>query len=251
VAATIVGAAELPRFARADVVQTQSIAPTDTNWDSSTSGTQPLVFQQWDPSAHPTQFLKEVDISVKMGTTNSYSMTFISPATISVSAIDPNTSHGIFAPTVSADTSSWPLSSFVPTLHVQDSNGLLTKTKTVGGGGAFPITFDSAALGGPVNFSSTFPTAIMPGSADFSKFEGSGTIAFPFLAQGVSTFSSSTGNGSGHVTTQASVTMTVDYITGQKQVVPEPASVVLLGLGAGGFLLARRWRSRSGKAGTA
>lgn len=248
VAAAVLGPWSLEHSVRGDVVQTQSIPFTDTNWDSSTSSkTEPLVFQQFDPSAHPTQFLKEVDISVSLNTTNTYSITFTSPSTISVSAItppDPNNPNAIFAPTVSSDTSSgnWPLASFAPSLHVQDPNGLLTKTATVTTG-PFPQTLDSAALGGPVNFGSTFNSSLLSSDADFAKFVGSGSISFPFWAQGISTFSSSTGNGSGFVTTQAGVTMTVTYITGQKQVVPEPASVVLLGLGAGGLLVARRWRS--------
>jgi len=252
VATTFLGLWGFRHPARGDIVQTQSIPFTDTNWDSSTSSqTAPLVFQQFDPAANPTLTLKEIDISVTFSTKNTYSMSFISPSTISVSAItppDPNNRGAVFAPTVSADTASgnWPLASFLPSLHVQDTNGMLTKTAT----GVAGQTLDSAALGGPVNFGSTFNTAIMPGDLDFLKFVGSGSLSFPFWAQGVSTFTSSTGNGTGFVTTQAGVTMTVTYVTGQRTTVPEPASVVLLGLGAGGILGVRRWRSAR-KAGAA
>lgn len=249
VSATVLGGCGLVRPAWADVTQTQSIPLTHTNWNSSTAslqGTDPLVFNQFNPSAHPTQTLQEVDITVKFNETNTYSMTFTGPATISVTAIDP--ADSIYAPTIAADTASgkWPLSSFIPSLQVQDAAGLLTRTVTEGKGVSYPLTLGSASLT-PANISTSQSTTLAPGSPGFNAFVGSGTISFPFLAEGGSMFSSGTGNGGGSVTTQSGVTMTVAYITTQNQIVPEPSSVVLLGLGAAGLFVARRWRSSAAR----
>jgi hypothetical protein len=74
----------LPVSARADVTQTLSIAPTDTNWDTTTpslQGVNPLAFRQFHG---PASTLREVDTTVNYQTINSFQMTFVTPSTITV-----------------------------------------------------------------------------------------------------------------------------------------------------------------------
>jgi hypothetical protein len=132
--------------------------------------------------------------------------------------------------------SNWPLSAFQPNFVVDPNSPegqKLTISKTYGfnPGETLPKTFvfDPVMANSP-----TFTTALGGSSVDFSKFVGSGTISSPFTAAGISSFTSSSGNGGGGVMTEAGVTMTVRYVT-----VPEPTTLVLLGLGGVSLLFVR------------
>jgi hypothetical protein len=82
-------------------------------------------------------------------------------------------------------------------------------------------------------------TNITPGSADFSKFLGPGTVTFDVVATAGLNIPNTSGNATGVSQTYAFPDVTITYTYG---VVPEPSTMALMGLGIGGWLLARRFR---------
>jgi hypothetical protein len=82
--------------------------------------------------------------------------------------------------------------------------------------------------------------AITPGSPDFSKFLGPGTVTFDVVATAGYNTSNTSGSAVGSSLTYAFPDVTLTYV----YAIPEPSSLALLGVGVGGWLLARRHRRR-------
>ncbi len=79
---------------------------------------------------------------------------------------------------------------------------------------------------------------ITPGSSDFAKFVGPGTVTFDVVATAGYNIPNTSGNATGTSLTYAFPDMVLTYV----YTIPEPSSLALLGLGVGGWLLARRHR---------
>jgi PEP-CTERM motif len=79
---------------------------------------------------------------------------------------------------------------------------------------------------------------ITPGSSDFAKFVGPGTVTFDVVATAGFNIPNTSGNATGTALSYAFPDMVLTYV----YTIPEPSSLALLGLGVGGWLLARRHR---------
>ena len=79
---------------------------------------------------------------------------------------------------------------------------------------------------------------ITPGSPDFAKFLGPGTVTFDVVATAGYNFSNTSGSAAGTSATSAFPDVVLTYVYS----VPEPSSLAVLGIGVGGWLLARRHR---------
>jgi hypothetical protein len=209
----------------ATITQVFSIPLTQTDYSPGTpavAAVDPFVVQQFNAAANGGfgQNAHLVGVGVRMDYTieNTIAITFANTATINVQAsgtihlIGPGGNDLVTPGTFSNSANLAPLPSdlFPKTVSLP--------TKTITG---------NSALG--YNDSSTLNT-----------FTGTGTVSLPVIAAAQSSFTSSSGNGFGGSTTLASVTMTLTYFF----VVPEPASVVLTGLGGAGLLLMFRSRGR-------
>ena len=221
-----------------------------TNWNSASPTVPNLQTAEINGFNVPNATLQSVTVSVNYNLTALYSMTFGgapgASSTITVSAVQSNGSMA--TPTLNIG-SGWELPSFEPFLQVTPNTpefaGL---SRTVTGISGETITTDPNHPNNPLQalpgfqFTPTF-TDTFTDKADLAKFLIAGQIPFNFAADGVSEFTSSNGNGGGSVQTLegASVTVTYTYTT-----VPEPASLVLLGVGGLSMLLVRRHRRRVG-----
>jgi PEP-CTERM motif len=81
-------------------------------------------------------------------------------------------------------------------------------------------------------------TNITPGSSDFAKFVGPGTVTFDVVATAGYNIPNTSGNAVGTSLTYAFPEAVLTYA----YTIPEPSSLALLGLGVGGWLLARHHR---------
>ncbi|MDR3638164.1 MAG: choice-of-anchor E domain-containing protein [Isosphaeraceae bacterium] len=221
----VLGAAALgllPVQARADVTapQTVSIGATDTNFGPGTALNDPMVFNQFNPSLGT---LTSVSVSVSYDFIHTSTITFYTPGTIGTSATEntisvtlPNgqTIASGTAPDYSSSTKFDP-----STMSLNKSITLAPKT-------------DMGSLG-PVSLTS---------STDLALFTGSGTISIPVLASSLAGQSTNNANCGARVTTEAGAKVTISYTYTPHPAVPEPSSVVLLGLGGCGLFLYRRRR---------
>jgi hypothetical protein len=80
---------------------------------------------------------------------------------------------------------------------------------------------------------------ITPGSSDFAKFMGAGTVTFDVVATAGYSIPNTSGNAVGTSLTYAFPDAVLTYVYST----PEPSSLALLGMGVGGWLLAR-WHRR-------
>ena len=212
----------VPTAAQADVTspQTIQIAATDTNFGPGTAINDPMIFNQFNPTLGT---LDSVSVSVLYDFSHAGTVTFYTPGTFTTTATSNNLSVSL--------PNGQPIASATAPDYSQTT------------------TFNSGTmtLNNPVNLPSvTNPGAAGPVSltsaADLALFTGNGTISIPVLASSVANFTTNNGNGAGLVTTQADAKVTVSY-NYTPNAVPEPSSVVLLGLGGCGLLWYRRRRA--------
>lgn len=212
----------LPTAARADVTspQTIQIAATDTNFGPGTALNDPMMFNQFN-SALGT--LDSVSVSVLYDFTHTATVTFYTPGTFTTSATQNNLAvnlpngQSIVSTTAPDYVQTTTFNS--STMHLNTPINLPTVTNS---GAVGPLSLTSAA--------------------DLALFTGNGTIAIPVLASSYGSFVTTNGNGAGLVTTTADAKVTISY-TYTPHAVPEPSSVVLLGLGGCGLLWFRRRRA--------
>ena len=234
---------------RADII-TQTVTLPLTNTDFIAGDPRvtnnPMVFQQFD-TQHGTRTLNSVTITFSASITNTFGMSFTTPATIidSVATGDPTTpgpSITVYKPNGSSAL-----------LEVKAPNdpSFLTRTVTYGFGSGQTL---------PQSFGSQFPTNspyyLAPATAkasnslttsntsDLAIFTGSGNVALPVSASAFGRFTSSSGNGFGRITTNATASVTLNYnwtITGD-QTIPEPTSFILAGIGGIALLCHNRMR---------
>jgi hypothetical protein len=89
-----------------------------------------------------------------------------------------------------------------------------------------------------LNPGSPLTATITPGSPDFAQFLGPGTVTFAVVATAGASFSNTSGTAVGTSLTYAFPDVQLTYV----YAIPEPSSLALLGVGVGGWLLARRHR---------
>ena len=211
-------------------VQTETIAPTQTDWGPSTAtlaGVNPLSLTKFDPTLGK---LDAVNLSLSYTFLHDVTMTFTSPSTITVTG----NQNGI---SVTRPDLTPVLSGPVPDYSVSQTYS----------GPAFPYT-----LTVPTHTSAgSLPPVTLTSSADLALFTQSAPsdtlIKLPISAQARSTFTSSSSNGAGGSQVSAGVVVTLSY-TYEPKPVPEPSTLATFGLGVGGYLLARRNRRSSAAA---
>jgi len=201
--------------------QVFSIPLTPTNWGSNTSslvGLDPLAVSQFNPAAYSvggkTAVLEGVNVRVDYEFENTLSMQFFNMSTIVVNATG--------------------------SMSIENQKGVpfLTSTPFVN---AQTLTADpSTILGKTVTFPTQTFTGTMSSPAGgygsamtLQNFTGTGKITLPVVAQASSKFSTSSGNGFGSSVTEAAATITISY---RYALVPEPSSLVLVGMGGLGLL---------------
>lgn len=212
----------LSTMARADVTapQTVTIAATDTNFGPGTALNDPMVFNQFNSSLGT---LTSVSVSVSYDFNHTSTLTFAVPSTISTSATQNNISVSLPNGTVIGSAAS---------PDYTQSTAFNSSTMTLG----TPVTLT------PINDPGTIAPISLTSASNLALFTGSGTISLPVLASSVAAAHFSAGNGTAVVTTTASATVTISY-NYTPHAVPEPSSVVLLGMGGCGLLWFRRRRA--------
>jgi hypothetical protein len=191
------------------ITQSQTVPLQSTDWSTT------AVFNQFNPgSGTLTMVTLTLDGTIQSeliainssGDTDTVSVT--ASATITVTR--PDLSTLVVAPTV-------------------------THTETLPDGGFFDVTDTN---------SSSLAVTSPPPASDLVAYTGVGTIILPIDAVGTSTVTSDSGNASGGAFTNAGATLTLTYTfqpTGGVTV-PEPSSLLLMGIALG--LGAMSWRAR-------
>ncbi len=232
-------------------LQTRSIPMTPTDWGAGTIGVpDPLNFQRFDPSLGT---LTDVEITLSLTIRNDYMLVF--PSTPTPTTLYLATSQTT-DPSVLANPSLVRQLTDGPRETLMAPDGITT----IFGGSATTLPVDVVSLTEPGGtWSSMLPVTdphfIAPSIVNLTltrtldastasllaEFIGSGGggIDLSDTAVANSSFYSNSGNGGGMVLTSASATVTIQYsYIPSVASIPEPSSLVLLGLGAGITLLA-------------
>jgi hypothetical protein len=246
-------------YARADMISEESgfgFVQTDYAPGINIGANNPITFNKFNPGSvpiPPDAILKEVDISFNWGFRSQLSASFPF-ASNPPSSITINASGGITLgrPDVSISSPNNDPSLFqFPTQTFQNTASFSSATP-----GNFPSMpplstyFHSLPPGYVVpdsdqpldlrNPTGPLTATITPGSPDFSKFLGPGTVTFDVVATASYNIPNTSGNAVGTSLTYAFPDVTLTYV----YAIPEPSSLALLGVGAGGWLLARWHRRR-------
>ncbi|MFO0954272.1 MAG: choice-of-anchor E domain-containing protein [Isosphaeraceae bacterium] len=233
------------------ITQTVSLplTPTDFSPGNSKVTGNPLTFNQFD-TQNGARVLDSVTLTLHAAIQNQFAMQFTTPATItnSVGTTDPSKP----GPTITMFQPDGKTSLLAVAASPSDS---LSRTVTYGfkPGENLPQTFssslpsDSKYYIAPTNFDKT-QTLKLTAPADLALFSGKGTIQLPVSAKAWSSFTTSSGNGFGSISTAgtADVTVTYNWHSGPPapQTVPEPASLAAWGVALGLAVAAARRRAR-------
>ncbi len=163
--------------------ETASIPSTQTDWQPGVPSTlaDPVSIAKFNPSLGT---LTSVNFALNYTLQNNFSMTFTAPSTITVGAV--NTSITVDRPSGSSIIAAFPAD--------------VTKSDTVASGFPNTVTFPTVSSSGsatPLSLTNATDLAL------FTATTPGQTIALPIIASAHSSFSSSTGNGSGAVLTDA------------------------------------------------
>jgi PEP-CTERM motif len=237
-------------------VQTQSTSAsgglTATNWGAGTAGiNNPLVFNQFDPKLGT---LTGVDITLTTNIRNDFMLVFV-PTPI-VTTIDVATTQTT-DPSVLNDPAKRALLTDGPTVTLFAPNGasifgppatrqpvdFVQLTESSGTWSSL-LPFTDPHFIPPSVTEQSFSRSLTSDNAPslFSDFIGTGSVGLPVTATSFSSFFSSSGNGGGAVLTKANATVMIQYEFTPHSV-PEPTSLLLLGVGIAGILVTRRLAS--------
>jgi hypothetical protein len=226
--------------------QTASLGPMTTNFSYSASNT-PLVFQRFD-TQNGSRTLDGVTVTVQEQIANNYNMAFTTPATITDFAYDfRNPASTTPTITMYQPDGKTPLLSVTapadPALVSRPITGSPGQSYSSALPSTSPFYIPPTTLPLSHTYTLTDPTSL-------ALFSGTGALALPISATASSSFDSTSGNGGGGVSTKASAQVTVTYrwhnTAPEGQLVPEPSSLALWGLG--GLALALGIRSRARRA---
>lgn len=182
----------------------------------------PFVIQQFDHTKYDvggqTAKLTSVEVSLAYQFQNTITLTFVTAATITVTA---NGSMKLYYPGAITDSNL-----VVPAATFSNKVNLFLSPSSAMQHVPFPMQTTKG--------STSSPAGGYTDSTTLGKFNGPGTISMPVYASAVSNFTTDSGNGYGSSLTLASATLTVFY---HYILVPEPASMVLMGLGCVGLIV--------------
>jgi hypothetical protein len=241
----------VPTGARGGLItQSASIPLTSTDFGPGSAGVQPLVFQKFDTHSDALA-LDSVTLSYTAQIQNTFGMTFTTPATITDSVATGNAATP--GPTITLYQPDG--THALLTVKAPNDPAFLSRSVTYGSatGQTLPQTFSSSLpttspfyLAPAVSKLSNSLNLTAP--ADLAVFTGTGALSLPVVAKAFSQFTTSSGNGSGSVTTQGSAAVTITYNYHSNipagETVPEPTTVVLWGIGGSILLAAHRGRRR-------
>jgi hypothetical protein len=238
-------------------MQTQSTSPpgvlTATNVGVGTAGVNnPLVFNQFNPKLG---VLDSINITLTTTIRNDYELMFgATPVITTIGVATSETTN----PSVLSNPAERALLTDGPTVTLFAPNGVtqlfgapatrqpvdfVQMTETSGTWSSLlPITNPNFIP--PTITEQLFSRSITAADSAslFSDFVGTGKVGLPVTATAFSSYFSSSGNGGGAVITKANAVVTIQY---SFEAVPEPSSVLLLGLGIAISALATRVRGRA------
>jgi hypothetical protein len=201
--------------------QVFSIPLSPTNWGPDTlslAGLNPLSVQQFDASAYSvggkTAVLEGVNFRIDYEFQNTLTMQFFNMSTISVTA------------TASLSLENAKGVAFLTSDPFMNTATLTASPDTILGK---TVSFPTKTVDGTVSS----PVGGFDGSNTLANYAGKGRMMVPVVANATSTFTTSSGNGFGSSVNEAKATITISY---RYALVPEPSSMVLVGMGCVGLL---------------
>jgi PEP-CTERM motif len=231
------------------LTQTATMPLTPTDFASGGTPGNPLTFNKFD-TKNDSLILDSVNLTVHAAISNDFAMKFYTPATITTSVATGNSSQPGPAITLYQPDGKTPLL----TAAAPNDPNVLSRSVTWGDKPNQPMNVEFSSKLDPSSpyyiapaLSQNTQTLKLTAPADLALFTGKGTIGLPVAGSAWARITSSSGNGYGDISTKGTADVSVTYAYHDRipapQMVPEPASMALWGLGV--VVLAVRFRARS------